>query len=85
MLKRWRSLLPCPDPPAAPVPGAPLAFVGRGHLPVLAAALPFPSLPSPCASCDLAEGSGLVVVSLKDTELSFCVTLFKCLIKLNLA
>lgn len=33
----------------------------------------------------LAEASGLVVVSLKDTELSFYVTLFKCLIKLNLA
>lgn len=33
----------------------------------------------------VAEGSGLVVVPLKDTELSFCVTLFKCLIKLNLA
>lgn len=33
----------------------------------------------------VAEGSGLVVVPLKDAELSFCVTLFKCLIKLNLA
>lgn len=33
----------------------------------------------------VAQGSGLVVIPLKDTELSFCVTLFKCLIKLNLA
>lgn len=61
------------------------------HLPLwagdtsLSLVLPFPSLPPHSASCDLAEGSGLVVVSLKDTELSFYVTLFKCLIKLNLA
>lgn len=33
----------------------------------------------------VAEGSGLVIVPFKDTELSCSVTLFKCLIKLNLA
>lgn len=78
---RGREILPRPTCCSWSLPQFP-PWAGDTSLSLV---LPFPSEPPPSASWDPPQGSGLAVVSLKDTELSSCVTLFKCLIKLNLA